>query len=117
MPVALAAIELRGLYRDLITVIDLIALEDSFVGKPFETISDEQIWDIIRILRLITFRKRVRPRKQTVLLMIGEPIVLYEFYDLYQKSRAAAVSEAVKQLSNQLTSMLNDLDNVFRSKR
>jgi len=116
VPVALAAIERRGLYRDLLTVIDLIALEDSFVGKPFETVSDEQIWDIIRILRLITFRKRVRPRKQTVLLMIGEPIVLYDFYELYQSSRASAVSEAVKQLSNQLTSMLNQLDNVFRSR-
>ncbi len=113
---ALGAVEVRCLYRDLVTVIDLIALEDSFVGKAFETVSDEQIWDIIRILRLITFRKRIRPRKQTVLVMLGEPIVLNEFYALYQSSRASAVSEAVTQLSNQLVGMLKELDNVFRSR-
>lgn len=112
----LSSNELRQLFREVMLVISLLTMEDSFVGKPYETVSEKNLWDVVSILRLILFRKSSSPPAQLVLVQMGEPINLFDFYPQYKLNRSETLNEVNDLIVAQLSEMLEDLDEIYRSK-
>jgi 1-acyl-sn-glycerol-3-phosphate acyltransferase len=108
--------ELKMLYKDVLTVINLIAVEDSFVGKAYADVDQENIWEIVKILELLHHRRCSIKSASLILVKFGEPVSLGSFRAEYEKCRSVAVAKVNNLIYEQLVTLLNELDEHFQSK-
>ena len=100
---------LKGLYRDLDRVVNFIAIYDGYLT---ENLTQERFADILD--RLETEVMRVREPSfrgaRKVLVDVGEPINVSEFYSKYKTEKRATIHAVTEQLFAQISRMLSDLE-------
>ena len=90
--------------KDLSRALRFIATYDGYVQ---ETRSSERFLDVIGQLEREVFGKSRRFGPFKVLLRIGEPINLLEYFDLYLKDRRGVLRTLTTDLENRVQCMLN----------
>ena len=98
--------EVRGLFDDLSRVLRFVALHDGYV---METLTAERFLDVLALLEDEVFGRRRNWGPKKVLLKVGEPLNLIQYYQRYKSDKRGTLQEVTAALESSVRQMLNEL--------
>lgn len=109
--------ELKSMYKELFSIIDFIAVEHSSLFNTGTTIGQDELSEVIELLETALFDSATVHGSKLILIAIGEPICLQEYYTQYKENRGATVRAIDDRVRMQLGKMLEELTQAFQSKQ
>ncbi|MBX9670407.1 MAG: 1-acyl-sn-glycerol-3-phosphate acyltransferase [Candidatus Obscuribacterales bacterium] len=105
--------ELKSLYKELCFAIDLIAVEHSLLARNYDAVSQDDIYEVVELLETALFKNATLDCSKLILIAIGEPLCLGDYYDQYTVDRRATVKAIDEKIRTQLTSIISDLTQAY----
>lgn len=99
----------KSLYKQIVTAIDLIALEKSCLFTVATTSGQDEIAEVVHWLERVLFGKNVVYGKRRIMMQLGEPISLGEFASQFEEDENAATVQVNKRIRLALLNMLTSL--------
>lgn len=99
--------KIRHFYRDLDRVVSFIAIYDGYLTPP---VSQERMLSVLELLETEIFGESKVKGPRLVLIGIGEPIDLLEYYSAYKSSKKQVIEQISADLTKQLYGMLMEIE-------
>ncbi|MBX9720695.1 MAG: hypothetical protein K2X81_04825, partial [Candidatus Obscuribacterales bacterium] len=100
-------LKLRGFYHDLDRVVNFISIYDGYLK---ENMTQERFAEIIDRFEVEVFGQSKIKGKRLVLLSVGKPIDLRDYYQTYKQNKKEANAIISEEISQQLKSMLKQIE-------
>lgn len=98
----------RACYKDLDRVVNFISIYDGYLS---EHMTQERCADVIDRLEIeIMGRAPTLRGARKVLIEVGEPIDLHDYYESYKNSKKETIEKVTDNIFGQISSMLQALD-------
>ena len=101
------AAEVKAFYHDLDRVVNFIAIYDGYLR---DRLTQERFADVLDRFEREVFGKAEPKGARTILLDVGRPINLADFYADYKASKKATIQRVNEELAQQIATMLEALD-------
>jgi 1-acyl-sn-glycerol-3-phosphate acyltransferase len=99
--------KIKSFYHDLDRVVRFIAIYDGYLSPP---ITQERLLSVLELIESEIFDQARIKGPRLILLTIGKPINLLDYYAEYKKSKKAVIENLRSQMSEQLFAMLTEAD-------
>jgi 1-acyl-sn-glycerol-3-phosphate acyltransferase len=99
--------KVRGYYRDLDRIVGFMAIYDGYLSPPA---TQEKIANVVEMLEGEVFNEKSVKGPRLVVVDVGRPINLLEYYADYKKNKRAVLETVTTDLSQQLHGMLDSLE-------
>lgn len=99
----------KKLYKQIVTAIDLIALEKSCLFTVAMTSGQDEIAEVVHWLQKVLFGKNEVYGKRRIMMQLGEPISLSEYASQFEEDESAATLQVNKRIRLSLLTMLMSL--------
>lgn len=100
-------LKLRGFYKDLDRVVNFISIYDGYLK---ENMTQERFAEIIDRFEVEVFGQSKIKGKRLVLLSVGTPIDLRDYYPTYKQNKKEANAIISEEISQQLKAMLKKIE-------
>lgn len=101
------AIKIKSFYRDLDRVVRFIAIYDGYLSPP---ITQERLVNVLELIEAEVYGEAKIKGPRLVLVTVGKPINLQEYYPEYKKSKKPTIEKLRAEMSQQLFTMLSEAD-------
>lgn len=99
----------KKLYKEIVTAIDLIAIEKSCLFDSARVATQDELAEVVHWLEKVLCGKNSVYGKRRVMMQVGEPISLSEYLDQFEEDLNAATQQINKQIRLQLLTLLTNL--------
>ena len=99
--------KIKAFYRDLDRVVRFIAIYDGYLSPP---ITQERLINVIELIEAEVYGEAKIKGPRLVLITVGKPINLLDYYADYKKSKKATIEKLRSEMSEQLFTMLTEAD-------
>ena len=100
-------VKIKSFYRDLDRVVCFIAIYDGYLSPPA---TQERLINVLELIETEVFGESKIKGPRLVLITVGQPINLLEYYADYKKTKRPIIENVASQVSTQLHSMLTEAD-------
>jgi|AGTN01.1.fsa_nt_gi hypothetical protein len=100
---------LKGLYDEIITAIDLIAIEKSCIFDSSRTANQDELAEVVHWLEKVLFGKNSVYGKRRILFQIGSPIALKNYAEQFNLDEETTTVQVNKCIKLEILSMLRQL--------
>lgn len=104
--------KIKAFYRDLDRVVRFIAIYDGYLNPP---ITQERLVNVLELIEAEITGDTTIKGPRLVLITIGQPINLLDYYADYKKSKKAVIEKLRSEMSEQLFNMLSESDKQRKS--
>ena len=99
--------EIKAFYHDLDRVVNFIAIYDGYLR---DRLTQERFADVLDRLEREVFGEPEPKGARVILLDVGRPINLLDYYPAYKSNKKTAILKVNEELSQQMATMLEALD-------
>lgn len=105
-------VKIKSFYRDLDRVVCFIAIYDGYLTPP---VTQERVINVLELIETEVFGEAKIKGARLVLITIGQPINILDYYQEYKKNKKPVIENVASQISTQLHSMLTEADKQRKS--
>lgn len=102
---------IRTANKDIAHVLNFVSLDRTL---PDDRSSPEDLADIVNILELEVFGRAYNKGPRSVILKVGEPLNLLDYFHKYKEHKQETLQECKVELTNRLSNMLEQIEKQYR---
>lgn len=104
---------IRKANKDIAHVLNFISLDRTL---PEDSSSQEDLAEIVDVLELEVFGHAYNKGPRTVILKVGEPLNLLDYFHNYREHKQETIRECRRELASRLSDMLAQIERQYRPK-
>ncbi|MBX9878826.1 MAG: 1-acyl-sn-glycerol-3-phosphate acyltransferase [Candidatus Obscuribacterales bacterium] len=102
---------IRTANKDIAHVLNFVSLDRTL---PDENSAPEDLAEIVNLLELEVFGRAYNKGPRSVIIKVGKPLDLLEYFQSYRENKQKTVDECDKELAARLTNLLEQIENQHR---